>query len=108
MSDDTRPETILYLLRCQGLTYADIDRRFDLAAGSARKAVRYPMRAGELAIAEVLGRAPRDLWPSRYNANGERKRPQPRTLYTHPVRLRRPAKPTPTGEAGQRQKDTAA
>jgi len=109
--EDLPPETIRHLLNRRGLTFADVDRMNGLAEGSARKAARYPMWAGELAIAEVLGRSPRELWPSRYQPDGSRKRPIPMDLYRNPPRLR-PApsssKSTRTAERGQRQKERVA
>jgi lambda repressor-like predicted transcriptional regulator len=108
---DLPPETIRHLLNRRGLTFADVDRTFGLVEGSARKAARYPMLAGELAIAEALGRSPRELWPARYQPDGTRKRPIPMDLYRNPPRLRpvpAPSKSTPTGTAGQRQKERVA
>lgn len=87
-SEDLPPETIRYLLNRAGLTFADIDRASGLAEGTCRKASRYPVLAGELAIAEALGRSPREIWPSRYDGAGVRLSPQPRANYAPAPRLR--------------------
>ncbi|WP_081581837.1 helix-turn-helix domain-containing protein [Pararhodospirillum photometricum] len=83
---DLPPETVRWLLDRQGLTYADVDRAYGLPEGTCRKAARYPVFAGELALAETLARSPRELWPSRYRADGARRRPQPPANYAPPRR----------------------
>ncbi|GEO83050.1 helix-turn-helix domain-containing protein [Pararhodospirillum oryzae] len=83
---DLPPETIKWLLARQGLTYADVDRVYGLPEGTCRKAARYPVLRGELALAEALGRSPRELWPSRYQTDGARRSPQPKTNYAPPPR----------------------
>jgi lambda repressor-like predicted transcriptional regulator len=85
---DTSPETIRYLLNMKGLTFADVDRAYGLKDGTARKAARQPNLDGELAIAEMLSRSPRDLWPSRFDpVGGARLKPQPAENYLTPPRL---------------------
>ncbi len=81
MTRDKKPHEIKYLLACRGLTYADIDRTAKLKRGIARTTVRYPHRQGEIAIADALEISPVELWPSRYRADGQRLKPQPRANY---------------------------
>lgn len=86
---DTTPEEIRFLLNRKGLTFADVDRTYGLKEGTARKTARSPHLDGELAIAEMLGASPRQLWPSRFSADtGVRLKPQPVANYTNPPRLR--------------------
>ncbi|MFQ5533441.1 MAG: transcriptional regulator [Sphingomonadales bacterium] len=84
------PEEILYLLnRKGGWTYAEVDRIYGLKSGIARWAARCPHLQGELAIAEVLGMSPRQIWPGRFDsATGKRLRPQPAAHYRPAPRLR--------------------
>lgn len=85
---DTAPEEIRFLLNRKGLTFADVDRAYGLKEGTARKASRAPHFDGELAIAEMLGLSPRQVWPSRFSAQtGARLKPQPVANYTNPPRL---------------------
>ncbi|WP_029009365.1 helix-turn-helix domain-containing protein [Azospirillum halopraeferens] len=84
---DLSPAEIRFRLNQKGLTYADVDRACGLKDGTARRAARQPHPDGELAIAEMLSCSPRELWPSRFNADGERLKPQPPENYTDPPRL---------------------
>lgn len=91
-SGDATPEEIRYLLAKIEWTFADVDRAYQLAPATARKAARVPILAGELAIAEVLGRSPRELWPSRFAETGERLQPQPAENYRPEPRFRQRSK----------------
>lgn len=71
-------------LERKGLTLADLDRDNDLPPGTCSAALRKPHRQAELVIAEVLGLSPRQIWPSRYQADGARLRPQPAVNYMPP------------------------
>lgn len=59
-----------------GLTFAEIDRNYDLTSGAARDALRVPNVKSERAIAAALGTRPHLLWRSRYHASGQRRSPQ--------------------------------
>lgn len=59
-----------------GLTFAEIDRIYDLTSGAAREALRVPNARSERAIAAALGTRPHLLWRSRYHASGQRRSPQ--------------------------------
>ena len=79
---DKRPEDIRYLLNGKGLTFADVDRLFDLRDGTSRDTARHPHADGEKAIAKALCCDAKDLWPSRYDDDGKRLKPQPVQNYT--------------------------
>ena len=71
-------------LLVRGVNLYDIDRAFKLPEGTCSFALRRPHREAELAIAETMGKSPRELWPDRYYADGGRKTPQPAEHYIHP------------------------
>ena len=75
---EKKRSTLAALGRCYG-----IDRRLISAALSA------PHRAAETAIADFLEVPPYCIWPSRYHADGTRKRPQPRENYMQKPRFDR-------------------
>ena len=64
-----------------GISCSDIDRDFGLYTNQANDALREPNRAGEEAIAKALDTTPAKLWPNRYDRNGVRLSPQPRSNY---------------------------
>lgn len=63
------------------ITLSDIDKAYNLPAGTAGNAVHEPHLAGERAIAAALKTRPHLLWFSRYHADGTRKSPQPAEHY---------------------------
>lgn len=62
-------------------TFAKVDRHHDLKPGTARKAARSALFDGEIAIAAALQLAPHQIWPSRYDKDGSRLKPQPPENY---------------------------
>jgi lambda repressor-like predicted transcriptional regulator len=89
VAGDMPPGMIRYKLEQRGYTYADVERQYGLPARTACKAAVVPYFQGELAIAEVLGLSPRQIWPSRFNMEtGERLKPQPAENYNAVPRLR--------------------
>ena len=66
-------EDIKAEVRKRGWTLVQIDECYDLTRGSAQCALWHPHFHGEMAIAEVLQLSPRQLWPERFQSNGERK-----------------------------------
>lgn len=72
----------------KGLSFAAVDRQFELPRGSAHAATREPNPRGEAALAEVLALEPRVLWPERYDACGQRLEPQPLENYRRPQTMR--------------------
>ena len=96
IAGDMPPGMIRYRLGQRGYTYADVERQYGLPARTACKAAVVPYFDGEMAIAEVLGLSPRQIWPSRFNIEtGARHKPQPAENYNAVPRLRH----CPKGEA---------
>ncbi|WP_085588238.1 helix-turn-helix domain-containing protein [Thalassospira sp. MCCC 1A01428] len=89
VAGDMPPGMIRYKLEQRGYTYADVERQYGLPARTACKAAVVPYFHGEMAIAEVLGLSPRQIWPSRFDMEtGARLKPQPAENYSHTPRLR--------------------
>lgn len=89
MEIDIHPIDISTQIRKSGWTLRALDRAYGLAPGACSCALTRPYAAAEVAIAAALGREPRRIWPSRYNRDGRRKRPQPSANYhTRPRHLR--------------------
>ncbi|MEA3533687.1 helix-turn-helix domain-containing protein [Rhizobium sp. CC-YZS058] len=65
------------------LTLAEIDKAYNLPAGTAGNAVHEPHLAGERAIAAALKTRPELLWFTRYHSDGHRLSPQPSENYRH-------------------------
>lgn len=86
--DRIPPEEILYRLARKGWRCVDIDRAYGLKLGMSSMSVRLPHQDAELAVAEVLGLSPRQIWPERYDAFGSRLKPQPRQNYIFKKRPR--------------------
>lgn len=78
---DWHPEDIKARLRKRGITGAAIELRYGLPRGTLAVALVKPHRRAERAIARTLRVAPEVIWPSRYNADGTRKSPQPSENY---------------------------
>ncbi len=81
MKPDLTPSEIRFLLNSRGYTYAKLEREFGLKNMTASKASRVPHPQGEKAIAKILGVAPENIWPSRYDKQGNRLDPQPTYKY---------------------------
>ncbi|MFD1330219.1 helix-turn-helix domain-containing protein [Mycoplana ramosa] len=65
------------------LTLREIDKAYNLPAGTAGNAVHEPHLAGERAIAAALKTRPEYLWRTRYHSDGRRITPQPAENYRH-------------------------
>ena len=76
-----RAAKIKLLLVERNLTCTELERRAGLPAGACTNALYEPGAAGENAIAKALGTNPQQLWPERFDADGIRFVPQPRTNY---------------------------
>lgn len=73
---DWQPEDVIHALRKKNMTLAGIARAHGLQGSSSLSAAlvrSYP--ANEKRIADALGLHPKDIWPSRYFEDGQR-RPQ--------------------------------
>lgn len=65
------------------LRFADIDRKYGLVYGSARKCLSYPRKDAEIAISKELGIELKILFPERYDENNKRLEPIPNRLYEY-------------------------
>jgi len=83
MTRDKSAKQILALLDANNIkSFSQIDRLHNLRPGTASNAARFPVKAGELAIASALGTPAAEIWPSRYHATtGKRLSPQPAGNY---------------------------
>lgn len=63
----------------------DVEIKYGLRPGTVTDTLARPNLAGEKAIAKLLGLSASDIWPSRYDANGERLKPQPPMNYIRRV-----------------------
>lgn len=88
MDSIRRAAKIKEALYVRGLTFADIDRAYDLPEGTARTTIREPNAKGEAALSDALAFEPRTMWPERYDACGHRLEPQPPENYRRPPTLR--------------------
>ena len=64
-------EDIKAAIRKSGTTMNGLARRHGYSVTAVRIALRRPWPAVEAIVAKHLGRAPKDIWPSRYDADGE-------------------------------------
>lgn len=60
----------------------DIDRKYDLRPGAAYNTTHRPDSRCEKIISDILGVPAHVIWPSRYDAQGVRLKPQPMAAYT--------------------------
>ena len=74
---DWHPEDIKAAVRKSGSTLAAIARRAGRTPGALGLALTLPRAEAERVIAAALDVHPMVIWPSRYHADGERRRPQP-------------------------------
>lgn len=88
MNAIARAAKIRDALYVRGLSFADIDRQYDLPEGTTRTTLREPNAKGEVAIAAALAPEPHELWSERYDASGQRLEPQPRKNYRRPPTMR--------------------
>jgi Ner family transcriptional regulator len=71
MSQPWSPAKILAAVREKGGTYAGIARAYGIKDPAAPcKATKFPLYAGEQAIANFLGVPAKTIWPDRYDENG--------------------------------------
>lgn len=83
VNTDQHPEDLKALLRKQFGTLRAFERQHGLPVQAANAALKRPHDLAEAAIAAALGKHPADLWPSRYDAAGNRLSPQPPANYAH-------------------------
>ena len=84
---DWHPEDIKAAVRKRGHTFASLAA----AVGVTRQALAIttvkPSSRNEKVIARAIGEAPSIIWPTRYDKNGKRKRPQPSENYRRSWRI---------------------
>lgn len=96
-SADWHPEDIKAAVRKAGWTLKGLALSRGLALNACQQACSAPRYLGEAAIADILGIPARQIWPSRFDAQGNRK---------HQHRTRR--KPNAPLSGGHRQNEEAA
>ncbi len=90
MLQDWHPEDIKAAVRRGGRTLASVARDAGIKERALARALVVPRRAAEEAIAAAMDKEPKDIWPTRYNEDGTRKRPQPVDNYRSTARFRKP------------------
>lgn len=71
---DWHPADVIAALHKAGWTLASLAEHHGLTTGQTfSHALRRSLPVSEKRIADALGIHPKDIWPSRYHANGERK-----------------------------------
>lgn len=73
-----------------GFTLSGIATAAGMKGNALRHALDVPRADAERVIAAALDVHPMEIWPSRYDADGARKRPQPRANYLASPRFRNP------------------
>lgn len=91
MSADWHPEDIKAAVRKRGTTLAAIAKAAGIKGNALRHALTVPRADAERAIAKFLDVHPMTIWPSRYDSDGSRKRPQPPKNYRAEARFSNPA-----------------
>ena len=81
-------EDIKAEIKKRGETLEGLSRKNGLYRGAVTAALLFPHSNGEAVIAEFLGVEAATLWPDRYDAKGQRLRPQS-VPYASPKTLRR-------------------
>lgn len=79
MADLSRHK-ITYLVRDQGWRFRDIDKKYHLKTPS-NMVLHRPHPQAEKIISEIIGIPAHKIWPSRYDSEGKRLRPQPSKNY---------------------------
>lgn len=84
---DLHPEDIKAKIRKKGATLASIGRSAGIDRRNMTNALVLPHKAAEAAIASFLDIPAYRIWPSRYHADGRRKKPQPAENYRRTPRF---------------------
>lgn len=69
---DMHPEDIKAAVRKKGWTLSEASLAYGVPECAARQALRRPYFSGEFVISEILSLSPRQIWPSRFDAQGNR------------------------------------
>lgn len=87
MPSDWHPEDIKAAIRKRGITLAGIAKAVGMRRNALGLALVLPRERAEAAIAAALDLHPSAIWPSRYHADGTRRRPQPVDNYRAEARF---------------------
>lgn len=66
MSKDWSSKKVMGMLKAEGFVLAKMSREHGLASGTLANTLYRPWPKGQEIIAAALGRAPQEIWPSRY------------------------------------------
>ncbi|OFC71779.1 helix-turn-helix domain-containing protein [Alteromonas confluentis] len=101
-NQDWHPADIVAAVRKLGITLKDLSIQNGLPERACQVALHRAYTRPETVIANALGCHPKEIWPSRYHANGERKR----FLHSKIVaeKKQRDIKSSPTPAIGETQK----
>lgn len=86
---DLDPEEIKARIRMKGITLTGIGRRIGVSRSTICRTLTRPFEPGERAIAHALGEHPKNIWPTRYDSFGSRRKRQPLAAYRKPARFAR-------------------
>ena len=87
LAEDWHPADVIAAMHKAGWSMHKLARHHGLTtSGTLSKALRSSYPVAEQRIAEALGLHPKDIWPSRYYANGEAKPRGCRASYYLPVK----------------------
>jgi Ner family transcriptional regulator len=74
MPDDWHPADVLAALKKRGRSLAGLSVANGYHPTAAGKALKQPWPAMELLLADAIGVAPHEIWPSRYDNEGSPRR----------------------------------
>lgn len=77
----TRGRIRLELERIGYTCMQKVDADHGLACGTVSNTIRHPYEAGEKVLAQIIGVPAATIWPTRYDASGQRLSPQPMSAY---------------------------
>ncbi|MBG0752260.1 helix-turn-helix domain-containing protein [Pectobacterium colocasium] len=69
-TEDWHQADIIAALRKKGTTVTEVSRNAGLSSTTLANALSRPWPKGEYLIAQAIGIAPEEIWPSRYFENG--------------------------------------
>jgi Ner family transcriptional regulator len=69
-------EDIKAAIRKKGETLSSLARKNEKPESTLRNALQKPVKCAELIIASFLEKNPHELWPDRWDENGQRIRPR--------------------------------
>jgi Ner family transcriptional regulator len=67
---DWHPADIVAALRKAGWSFRQLSKHYGLNPGTLKRAVQAPYPNGERLVAAAIGVKPQEIWPSRYDKDG--------------------------------------